>query len=498
MTEPARPRVLLLALDAMEVSFLQELFAAGRLPNLRAFSEQSLSLGVSSAGATLHGSLWPTFASGTGPGVHGVYWWTQWLAEEMRHVRNSHAAFSYEPFWAGLARAGIRSCAIDVPYAPMVQLPQVRQYVGWGIHDEVETASWPAGFGADIRKRYGKHPLSFDTVEPQSLGEKRAMIRDLRKGMAMRARMLEGVLREGTEDLVIATCGETHKAVHYLAERQEIGPSLSNVDAIGDLLTALDEAWPRILDAAGPNCHVMLFALHGITHQVDYANSLAAQLLALANGKEPEAGVAPPDLLRRVRDLMPDSLHRAIWKRLPARIRAARQGNLVEAGGDYSNDALLRIGHDGHLGVRINLRGRERDGIVDAEAGEAAIENLWTIAAEYSATNGLPAFEGLWRSAEHAPGPRQHRLPDALLLTNLAVARTERLIGPAGRVILSNSPEARNGVHTGRGFCYFRPAAGTSPSPARETWANEDFAPTIFDLLGVPPLESFQGRSGLA
>lgn len=488
----------MVALDAMEISVLEELFARGRLPNLRAFAEQHLRLGVSSAGAELHGSLWPTFASGTRPGTHGVYWWTQWLAEEMRHVRNSHSAFAYEPFWAALGRAGIRSCVVDVPYAPMVELPEVRQYVGWGIHDEVEPTSWPATFGPEVRKRFGKHPLSFDTVEPQSFGEKREMVRTLRKGMAMRARMLEGILRDGRDDFVLATCGETHKAGHYLAERQEIGPGLSNVDAIGDVLTALDEAWPAILDAAGPNCHVMLFALHGMRHQVDYSNGLAAQLLAIANGKEPESGVAPPDLLRRIRNLMPDSLHRAIWKRLPARFRAARQGNLVEAAGDYAHDTLIKVGHDGHLGLRVNLKGRERDGVADESSGEEAMGRLWELAKETFAADGRPAFDGLWRSAEQEPGPRQHRLPDALLLANLEVARTDILTIPDGRVLHSNAPEARNGVHTGRGFCFFRPATGTAPTPDRDTWATQDFAPTIFDLLGVPHVDSFQGRSGLA
>ena len=498
MTDAARPRLLLLALDAMEISVLEELFADGKLPNLRAFAEGSSRVSVASIGGELHGSLWPTFASGTGPGVHGVYWWTQWLAEEMRHVRNSHEAFRYEPFWASLARAGIRSCVIDVPYAPMVELAEVRQFVGWGIHDEVETVGWPASFGPQIRKQYGRHPLSFDTVEPQSLGEKRAMVRDLRKGMAMRARLVEGILREGRDDLVLVTCGETHKAGHYLAERQDLAPGLSNVSAIGEVLAALDEAWPRIIDAAGAGCHVMLFALHGMMHQVDYSNGLAAQLLAIANGKDPAAGVAPPDLLRRIRDLIPDSLHRAIWKRLPARIRAARQGHLVEAAGDYAHDRLIRVGHDGHLGVRMNLKGRERDGVIDSETGEQSLANLWSIAREYAVADGRPAFEGLWRSSEQAPGPRQHRLPDALLLGNLEVPRTDRLVGPGGKLLFSSTPEARNGVHTGRGFCFFRPASGTTAVPSRETWANEDFAPTIFDLLGVPPLDTFQGRSGLA
>ncbi len=489
--------MLLVALDAMEITFLEALFAEGRLPNLRQFAEGAARVEVKSMGAELHGSLWPTFASSTEPGWHGVYWWTQWLAEEMRHVRNSHEAFAYEPFWGALARAGIRSCVIDVPYAPMVEAPEVRQFVGWGIHDEVVTTSWPGAFAGEVRKRFGKHPLSFDTVEPQSHKEKQQMVRDLRKGVAMRAKLIEGLLRDGRDDLVLLTFGETHKAGHYLAVSEEIGAGVTNVAAIGNVLEPLDEAWPQILEAAGPDCHVMLFALHGMVPQVDYSHGLAGQLLALANGHEPESGVVAPDLLRRVRNLVPDSVHRAIWKRLPARIRAAREGSRVEATGDYARDRLIKVGHDGSLGARMNLHGRERDGVVDEAEGEAAMTALWELARDYTVADGREAFGGLWRSKDEAPGPRSHRLPDALLLTNSEVERTDRLVGQDGRVLVSDAEEARNGVHTGTGFCFFRAAAGSAAAPARDLWKVVDFAPTLFELAGVPALDSFQGRSGL-
>ena len=119
--------------------------------------------------------------------------------------------------------------------------------------------------------------------------------------------------------------GETHKGGHYLSRPQELAPGLDNVSAMGAILKPLDEAWPEIEAAAGPEAHLMLFSLHGMTEQVDYSGSLGTQVLALALGKELESAVERPDLVRRIRNLWPDSVHRAIWRRLPARIRAARR-----------------------------------------------------------------------------------------------------------------------------------------------------------------------------
>ena len=88
-------RVLLVALDALEQSWFKRLLDEGRLPNLAAFIAESSAVDVSSDGATLHGTLWPTFAAGRGPGHHGRYFWNQWSSEEMKHIRNDAAELSF-------------------------------------------------------------------------------------------------------------------------------------------------------------------------------------------------------------------------------------------------------------------------------------------------------------------------------------------------------------------------------------------------------------------
>lgn len=491
MPHPHRPRVLMVALDAMESTWLTDLMTRGYLPNLRDFAMSAQRSDVTSDGATIHGSTWPTFASGTGPGTHGRYWWIQWLAEEMRYVRNSHEAFSFRPFWATLAEAGIKSTIVDLPYTPVVEHPDVRHAIGWGMHDEVEEASWPVDFLSTIRKRFGNHPLSFDTVEPQRAKDKLTMARNLRRGVAMRAQLVESLARDGRDDFALVVFSETHKAGHYLARPEEILPGRTNVDLVGEILEPLDAAWPAILDAAGPGTHVILFALHGMLHQVDFG-SLGAQLLALTLGRPAEVGVPRPDLLRRVRNAIPDPVHRAIWQRLPPRLRAARQGQLDSAATDFGRDPLVRVAHDGHFAVRMNLVGRERDGIIGEEAGEAALARFADLAAGFKADNGLDAFAGLWRSREQAPGPRSHRLPDAMLLSNLQVPGTCSIAGASGTRLTNASEESRNGVHTSLGFCYFRPASGTGPVPAK-SFSSMDFAPGLLSLFSVPAPKALQG-----
>ena len=67
MTETNAPRVVFVALDAMESVVFEHLLETGALPNISLFLKDSSKAEVTSEGDTLHGSLWPTFASGTGP-----------------------------------------------------------------------------------------------------------------------------------------------------------------------------------------------------------------------------------------------------------------------------------------------------------------------------------------------------------------------------------------------------------------------------------------------
>lgn len=485
----------MLALDALDVALLDRFCDEGSLPNLAAFRDSNARLDVRSDGSLLHGSVWPTFASGTGPGVHGVHWWTQWLAEEQRHVRNNHPAFAFDPFWAGFPEAGLRATVIDTPYVPLVRGTGMRSVIGWGLHDEVVPDSFPDGFRSEVERRAGKNPLSADTVEPQTPLDKLQMARRLRVGIKRRAALVEGLVRDGGWELLMATFGELHKAGHYLAAPQQLSPRTSNVDAMRAIIRPLDEALPGIIDAAGPDCDIFIFALHCSRPQVDYGH-FGPQLLDLLAGRTPFDPDAHPDMLRRIRDAIPDRVHRAIWSRLPARLRAARQGQLALAGVDSSTAPIFTVASDSPIAWRLSLAGRERDGRLTPEEGEALIARLGALAREAATADGQPAFSPLLRPPVRWPGERSHRLPDAMLPLNPNVYATDTLTMADGTVLRSAHPEARNGVHSGEGFCFLRPAR-----PARvlrDSVDARDFAPTVLGLLGAAAPHHLEGETFLA
>jgi len=236
----------------------------------------------------------------------------------------------------------------------------------------------------------------------------------------------------------------------------------------------------------------MLIALHGMFEQREY-EVFGPQIVALFEGRMPVDWYASPDLLRRVRELLPDSLHRAIWRRLPSRLREARQHTLGTTTFDFAKDRIFTVVHEIHPAIRFNLMGREAAGFVPPEEVTPTLDALEAFASQFTTEDGQQAFTGLWRATFDESGAMSHRLPDAMILTNQAVKGTYTLRGPGGTTVTSMRREARNGTHNGRGFCYFRPADGTAAT--REVIDNLDFAPTILELLHVPFDRDFVGAS---
>jgi predicted AlkP superfamily phosphohydrolase/phosphomutase len=492
---PGNPRVLMIALDSIELSLLQRLIDEGRLPNLAGFASGSKRIDVTSKGHILHGSVWPTFSTATNAGKHGVYFWIQWLAEEMRHVRNNHPAFSLTPWWAELAGRGLRATIIDVPYIDAVRAPGFRTYMGWGLHDEVIPVAYPEGFKEYAERRAGKSPLRADTMEPMSAKAKLAMVRDMRLSVHKRCKMLTDLAGDREWDLLIITFSELHKAGHYLASPAQLSPRLTNVDAMAEILKVFDRQLPAILTAAGEDCHVFIFAAHGMRQQFDYSG-FGEQLLALLAGRPPIDPATRPDLIRRIRNVIPDPVHRFIWRNLPAGLRARRQHQVSTGRADLAHDALFPIVHDGSPAVRANLRGRERDGFVSKEEAEALFAKLATLSATFSTPEGQQAFPSVWRSHLEEPGPRSHRLPDALLLSNPEIMEAVQLRDQDGHTLTSARAEVRDGVHTAHGFAFFRPAGDVTL--ARTTADNTDFGPSVLQLFGIPPRDDLDGTSFIA
>jgi predicted AlkP superfamily phosphohydrolase/phosphomutase len=479
----------MVALDGLEIAVLRRAMDSGRLPNLRAFCETSRQLSVISDGERLEGTVWPTFASGTGPGTHGHHWFYQWVAEENRFVTGSDPRFDIEPFWKAALDAGKRVLALDVPYLRPLNHPNERIYNGWGLQDEMAEHFYPPSFRKEILKRHGRSKVHKDTLLTHTPEDRLKLARGLRAGARQRSRVLVDFAARRDWDLCIFGYGEYHLGGHHLSEPMALSPKVNNEQAMVSILRPVDDAWPDVVRAAGDDCDIVLFAVHGMQHKSSYAEA-AQHMIELMAGREP-APPPPPDLLRKLRNLLPQSVHQAIWLRMSAEFRMKRMIEAWSARMNFETDTLLVFEGDCAVAIRVNLLGREVTGKVAPGDARRAVTELFEYSRRFRTEEGEIPFVDVDFMEDLFSGKRLQLLPDATLKYNPKVARTRRLTRDDGYAFDLTGPESRNGIHTGHGFAFYRP--GGELSVARDDFPNEDFAPTILQRLGVEPPGHLEG-----
>ncbi|HET7738988.1 MAG TPA: alkaline phosphatase family protein [Tepidiformaceae bacterium] len=478
-------RVMVVGLEALDLALLGRLMAAGRLPNLARTAEEWQHATVASDGHALSGSVWASFAAGTGPGDHGQFYSRQWVPGEARYAAEGERDFGYEPFWAALRGTGKRSVVLDVPDTPAIRAPGFRSFYGWGVAHDVPDSSWPASFLKEVRQTAGRHPIGPDPVMPLDGSGKLALARTAASGIARRMELLIRTAGAGDWELMIAALPELHTAGHYLSAAEQLSARSTNEDAIAFVLGHFDRRWPRLVEAAGSDCDIYLFSPHGMIPGTGTGMFAGALLRAFEGRAEDEAG-RRGDVISLIRDLLPTRLRLAIWNALPVEARHRRLGR-----GAPPTGALFEVLHDINASYRANLRGRERDGFLEAEEARAMLVRLGEYLAGVTGESGGAAFEQIWMAERDAPGRHSDWLPDLMGVTRAGHYSPGALLTPDGSRLAEPRSAVHNGIHTGEGYVYFRAAGGGRL--VRGSVDVREFAPTLLERLGVEPLTDFDG-----
>lgn len=171
------------------------------------------------------------------------------------------------------------------------------------------------------------------------------------------------------------------------------------------------------------------------------------------------AASTPPAAPRRgamrfLRETLPAPLQNAVARAVPVGVRDLVVSRATTGGHDWSATPAFALLADLNGYLRFNLRGRERDGIIDpgGEAHALCRDQL------REAFDGLriagtdePLVGALRSAQEEFPGPRSHRLPDVVVTWSGAppadAVASERLGAIAGSIATG-----RTGNHRPEGF----------------------------------------------
>ena len=517
MTAPTE--ILLLEVDAGDKHLLLEWARAGVLPNFAALLDRGLVGHTAAPRGFFVGSTWPSFYTGVSPARHGIHSLAMLRpgTYEVAHLTTGEHV-KREPFWNYLSRAGKRVAVLDIPLSGISEEINGIQTVEWGSHDEnYGFRTWPRSLKAEIRAKFGLHPLDGGCNRDHRTP---ADFRDLRdtlvRGVRTKAELTRHYLRQGGWQFFAQVFTESHCVGHqcwhlhapdHPGHEAEVAKLTG--DPVRDVYVAIDAAIGQILSEVGPDTKVIVLAGHGMAHKYG-AQFLLHEILIrlkLAEPRAPVTGAASPP---RPRDRLDAALAWG-WRRLPDAVK----GSLGSVRGrlrrwidgpdgvpapklDHARSRCFIVDNGFAVGgIRFNLVGREPAGLVrrggEIDALCALLERELLDIRDLE--TGKPVVAAVTRTRDLYDGEHLDLLPDLLVEWNPELALGTANAGKAGSgrmrigshaigVIEGENRYCRTGEHRPEGL-FVAVGGGIKPGKIERTVSIMDFAPTFTRLLGV-------------
>ncbi|HEU5308225.1 MAG TPA: hypothetical protein VFW97_12905 [Acidimicrobiia bacterium] len=540
-----RRRTLAIGLDCFEISLAEQLMAQGELPVLAARRRADAHALLDPGADQRTGLAWEQFWSGLSPRS----------AHRESAVEFDPATYAvwqegarFGPFFEGVAR---RAVVFDAPYVDLTRAPGVRGVVAWGAHDPGldRAVSEPAGLLREMERRVGRYPAArwLYGTPWASVDDTRQMGVDLVASVDARNRAAQWLLGERFDDwdLGVVVVSEPHSAAEGLWHGIDPTHPLHaepSAEAAADGLIGVYRATDRLvgdLIAATDASTVVVFSMGGMGPNRSDAASMVALPELLLRWSLGEARLQVPAAWSREPGRVPGRDDADVgWSREwfrdvppepdpPPRSNVARLGALLPAN---VREPLRRARADrrtAHLPpgfrtldwqptswyadrwpamrafalpsfydgrIRVNLRGREADGIVDLADYERVCDEVEALLrACVDPRTGASAVESIDRPARHDPrGPMglDRSLADIVVVwaaAPLALGHPDHgTIGPVAY--------RRTGGHTSpHGFVSI---TGPDVVPGDHGIASAlDVAPTIFELLAGRAADGISGTS---
>jgi predicted AlkP superfamily phosphohydrolase/phosphomutase len=310
------------------------------------------------------------------------------------------------------------------------------------------------------------------------------------------------LLRDQPFDLFLTVFPETHWAMHMLWQLLDPEHPAHDPDIVGEFKDFFRELFAKIdarigeLIACRPEANVLVFSLSGMGPNLSCWHLLPEVLQRLqvaapasARSGGPLGGMLPmrrwgAAKIRKMEDTVSLGAIRIAKRIAPRRLWDRWTRRILHAGNNWNRSRAFCVPNDYSGAIRINLRGREPQGLVEpgAEYDALCTELREALLELEDVETGRPVVKDVLRTREICHGQHVDELPDLIVLWS-----SERAVGGvrSARVgtVHGTFPERRSGAHRPYGFLI-----ASGPRIRRGVTIEDvhtlDLAPTILSLCG--------------
>lgn len=373
-------RVMVIGIDGGTFRLIDPLLQDGQLPTFARLIQEGVRSTLRSTIRPLSPPAWSSFMTGKNPGKHGVYGFFEARSDSYALKVANSRSIKARTLWEILSKGGRRVVTFNIP---MTHPPypvngfMVSQLISPSMGEEF---TFPPELSERIKSQFPTYleGLKVDPSRERDIHRKKELILEsMRRSTEERKRVMLYLMSEGYWDAFATVFTETDRLQHFLwadmdpTHPQYHAPGPKHRTAIQEHYRDLDSMVEKVLEALGGDTILFIVSDHGFVgvHKQFHINHwLASQGLLTIRGRMTQSSI---ELASRLRG---SPLYRPLRKaalaipssRLKSRLRAATKtklikGSLFERDIDWEQTKAYWIPGQG---IRINLLGREPQGIV--------------------------------------------------------------------------------------------------------------------------------------
>jgi predicted AlkP superfamily phosphohydrolase/phosphomutase len=400
------------------------------------------------------------------------------------------------PVWEQLAAAGRKTLLIDPYELGPPALLEGRALSGWQYENILSLERWavPDDWHRPYERRLGRAPFMQEVFGKRSARSLLSMRDTLLAAPGRVADLTLEVLREDEFDFVCVSFLSIHQAGHVFWDVSHLdvddGQRTELEGALPRIYEETDRAIGRVVGALPEDANLMVVSPLGMgpnTSRIDLLGEMLERVLRPRADEGDDAGREAGNRIWRLRAAVPTAVRSAIARGLGARLARELTARLSTSGIDWSDTRAFLLPSDENGQIRLNLRGRERDGIVDPSEADSLMEEIAEGLTTFYDFDGGPTIKAVDRPRDLFPGRRADLLPDLVvrwsdkLATGVEGVRSERY----GEVLRRTSGgTGRNGAHTAEAFALVVPSSLRARTPQRSPRVT-DVAATVRAVFGV-------------
>ena len=498
--------IAVLQFDCVSLPHFHQFLDEGRLPAFAQLRTRGHWLPLETPALQWEGATYFTLYSGKDANEHGIYFPFQWSAADQR-VRSQDDYPIPEAVWERLAKSGKRSLVIDPYEGKSPKAMEGKALCGWQFKHKVTLRRWsaPQGLDRQLERRFGGPSLVEEVYGRPSVPYLTRMRDRLLAAPKRAADLAAALLAEERFDLVWITLSSSHIAGHWFLDPSRLPQDYSDshmkakIDGtLGDAYAAVDQALAGILASLPPEADLMVIAPSSMAASTSRTHLLPGMLQAVLSGKgvERSATKAGGSSLWRLRAALPSDLRAWVARILPDHWAMQLTARLEMRGVDWTKTRAFMVpsGDCGYL--RLNLSGRERDGIVDPKDADQVLNQIASGLLTFRDPDGGPAVkhvEPVSRSVKERT--LSNPFPD--LIVHWSDRLPPHLAGVSspqfGDVPSAGWGSGRTGEHRDEAWALVIPGSSNMKTPVKPPHIM-DIAPTVCAALGVD-LDGFDGQA---